>query len=211
MNPIPHPGLGVIILGAGASVRMGKPKLLLPWRDTTVIGQIVSTWRELSAAQIAIVMRPDDTSLSAELDRLGLTGKDRIENPQPEQGMFSSILCAANWPGWKTGISGWAIVLGDQPQLSAQALRPLVALHAQNLEQICQPAVGTHAGHPVILSKAAFEALGQARTRTLKDFLKEMTSACVHLKLSDPGVLLDLDTPEDYTRLNQLTHEKSRF
>ena len=42
--------LGVVILGAGASSRMGRPKLLLPWRDTTVIGQIIRQWRELGAA-----------------------------------------------------------------------------------------------------------------------------------------------------------------
>ena len=44
---------GVIILGAGASSRMGRPKLLLPWRGTTVIGHIIYQWRELGAAQIS--------------------------------------------------------------------------------------------------------------------------------------------------------------
>ena len=39
--------LGVVILGAGASARMGEPKLLLPWRGTTVIGHLISQWREL--------------------------------------------------------------------------------------------------------------------------------------------------------------------
>ncbi len=48
---------GVIILGAGASSRMGTPKLLLPWRDTTIIGHLISQWRELGAAQIAVVLR----------------------------------------------------------------------------------------------------------------------------------------------------------
>ena len=49
--------IGVVILGAGASSRMGRPKLLLPWRDTTVIGAILRQWRELGAAQIAVVLR----------------------------------------------------------------------------------------------------------------------------------------------------------
>ena len=93
--------LGVVILGAGASSRMGRPKLLLPWRDTTVIGAILRQWRELGAAQIAVVHRPDDAALAAELDRLDFPAHDRIENPQPERGMFSSIVCAANWPGWR--------------------------------------------------------------------------------------------------------------
>ena len=107
--------LGVVILGAGASSRMGRPKLLLPWKDTTVIGHILRQWRELGARQIAVVHRPDDAPLAAELDRLGVPAHDRIENPTPELGMFSSIVCAANWSGWRTEISSWAIALGDQP------------------------------------------------------------------------------------------------
>ena len=93
--------LGVVILGAGASARMGRPKLLLPWRDTTVIGQLLAQWREIGAGQIAMVLRANDDALEAELDRLNFSRSDRIENPQPERGMFSSIVCAANWDGWR--------------------------------------------------------------------------------------------------------------
>src|ERR1700690_4241261 len=97
--------LGVVILGAGASSRMGTPKLLLPWGGTTVIGHLLREWRELGAAQIGIVRGGQDPPLTAELDRLGFPLADRIENPQPERGMFSSILCATNWPGWKHEIA----------------------------------------------------------------------------------------------------------
>ena len=121
---------GVVILGAGASSRMGRPKLLLPWRDTTVIGAILRQWRELGAAQIAVVHRPNDTPLAAELDRLDHPCADRIENPQPERGMFISIVCAANWPGWQREISSLAIVLGDQPHLQSGTLRALLEFHA---------------------------------------------------------------------------------
>ncbi len=123
MSQTAHSSLAVVILGAGASARMGKPKLLLPWRGTTVIGRILEQWRELGAAQIGIVMRPNDAALKAELDRLCFPKQDRIENPQPERGMFSSIVCAANWNGWQKEINSWAIVLGDQPHLQTETLR----------------------------------------------------------------------------------------
>ncbi|HZI31826.1 MAG TPA: nucleotidyltransferase family protein [Candidatus Binatia bacterium] len=196
-----NPALGVIILGAGASVRMGKPKLLLPWADTTVIGQIISIWRELGAGQITVVMRPNDVVLGVELDRLNVPQLNRIQNPQPERGMFSSILCAAGWEGWRPEISSWAIVLGDQPHLQAKPLRQLLAFHTQNLDRICQPTTGGHAGHPVILPPSAFEQLKTTRAATLKDFLKLMAASCVQCEINDPGLLLDLDTPEDYIRL----------
>ena len=62
----------------------------------------------------------------AELDRLNFPVRDRIENPQPERGMFSSILCAAHWHGWRREIASWAIVLGDQPHLRTETLRVLL-------------------------------------------------------------------------------------
>jgi molybdenum cofactor cytidylyltransferase len=197
--------LGVVILGAGASSRMGRPKLLLPWRDTTVIGAILRQWRELGAAQITVVHRPNDAPLAAELDRLGLPAHDRIENPQPERGMFSSIVCAANWPGWRTEISSWAITLGDQPHLSPQTLRQLLAFHSAHAGAICQPELGGHTRHPVILPRAAFALLKGSRAATLKDFLKQIPVPRVQCAMTDAGLALDMDTPEDYKRLKVST------
>ncbi len=193
---------GVILPGAGASARMGRPKLLLPWRDTTVIGQLLRQWRELGAAQIAVVHRPDDAPLAAELDRLDFPVADRIENPQPERGMFSSIVCAANWPGWKREIASWAIALGDQPHLRLATLRQLLAFHAAHAGAICQPEFGGHARHPVILPRAAFAELKQTPAATLKDFLKFASLARVQCSVADAGLSLDMDTPDDYQRLH---------
>ena len=197
--------LGVIILGAGASSRMGRPKLLLPWRDTTVIGHIIRQWRELGAGQIAVVHRPNDSALFAELDRLDFPPQDRIENTQPERGMFSSIFCAANWPGWRQEISSWAIVLGDQPHLHLETLRALLEFHAANAEAICQPQFSGHARHPVILPRAAFEELRRTRAETLKDFLKHAACHSVRFLTSDTGMALDMDTPKDYERIQNIS------
>jgi molybdenum cofactor cytidylyltransferase len=195
------PQLGVVILGAGASARMGRPKLLLPWRDTTVIGTILRQWRELGAAQVAVVHRPNDAPLAAELDRLDFPANDRIENPQPERGMFSSIVCAANWPGWKKEIASWAIALGDQPHLNSDTLRQLLAFHSAHADAICQPEFDGHTRHPVILPRATFAELKNSRATTLKDFLKLVPLPRVQCSVSDVGMSLDMDTPEDYKRL----------
>ena len=197
--------LGVVILGAGASSRMGRPKLLLPWRDTTVIGAILLQWRELGAAQIAVVHRPYDTLLAAELDRLDFPTNDRIENPQPERGMFSSIVCAANWPGWKKEITSWAVALGDQPHLNSDTLRQLLEFHSMHAGAICQPEFGGHTRHPVILPRAAFAELKNTQAATLKDFLKQVPLPRVQCSMTDAGLSLDMDTPEDYKRLKVST------
>lgn len=193
--------LGVVILGAGASSRMGRPKLLLPWHGTTVIGQLLSQWRELGAAQIAVVLRANDAALATELDRLKHPQSDRVENPQPERGMFSSIVCAADWNGWRPDISRWAVVLGDQPHLRMETLRQLLDFSAQNREAICQPMFGGRAAHPVILPARTFVELKNSGAGTLKDFLNLAAPPRVRCVINDPGLTLDLDTPEDYQRL----------
>lgn len=204
--PVPStaPGIaapGVVILGAGASSRMGRPKLLLPWHGTTVIGSLISQWRELGAAQIAVVLRPGDAALEAELDLLRHPKEDRIKNPQPEQGMFSSIRCAASWKGWHRDISRWAIVLGDQPHLQTKNLRLVLEFSMQNPDAVCQPALDSRPGHPVILPRREFAALKNSQAGNLKDFLKLAAGRSVCCPVADDGLLLDMDTPEDYKRL----------
>jgi molybdenum cofactor cytidylyltransferase len=195
----------VIILGAGASSRMGRPKLLLPWCDTTVIGQLLHQWRKLGARQIAVVLRPQDAALAAELDRLEFSRANRIENPQPERGMFSSILCAADWSGWMDEIKFWAIVLGDQPHLRPETLQKLLEFYAANAESVCQPEFDGHGRHPVLLPRTAFIELKKSRSETLKDFLKQISIPSVQCFINEPGLALDLDTPEDYKRVQGST------
>jgi len=192
---------GVVILAAGASRRMGSPKLLLAWRGTTVIGHLLAQWQELGAAQIAVVMRAHDEKLAAELDRLDFPPSNRIINPQPERGMFSSVLCGAGWNGWQHSLSHWAIVLGDQPHLQAGTLRALLECSAQNPTVICQPAWAGRLGHPVILPRTAFIQLENSGVTTLKEFLTLSGQSRLACPVADPGGLADMDTPEDYQRI----------
>ena len=68
----------VVLLAAGASSRMGRPKLLLPWHGTTVLGHLLDMWRELGAAQLAVVTAPANGPVTAELARAGLGERDCI-------------------------------------------------------------------------------------------------------------------------------------
>jgi molybdenum cofactor cytidylyltransferase len=195
-----HPPLpfGVLILGAGASSRMGRAKLLLPWGATTVIGHIISIWRELGTSQVAVVQRNNDLALAVELDRLEFPQSNRITNPRPERGMFSSILCAANWDGWQADLKSFAILLGDQPHLRPETLRRLVAFHSKHPGAVCQPEFQGRARHPVLLPRDIFYELKRTDAETLKDFLKLIPCSAVQYPVDDASLSLDLDTPEDY-------------
>jgi molybdenum cofactor cytidylyltransferase len=192
--------MGVVILGAGASSRMGRPKLVLRWGKTSIIGHLIEQWRALGAAQIAIVCRPGDRELATELDRMNFPPEDRIENPRPERGMFSSVLCAANWDGWKPSVAIWSIILGDQPHLRLDTLRTLLAFHCDHPDAICQPIYDGHTRHPVLLPDRAFNELKHSKETTLKEFLKRTSCTLVKCPIQDSGLALDLDCLEDYEK-----------
>jgi molybdenum cofactor cytidylyltransferase len=196
--------LGVVILGAGASSRMGRPKLLLPWGDTTILGHLLREWRGTGAAQVAVVQALEDEAMRRELDRLGHPPSDRIANPQPERGMFSSIQCAAAWPGWQPELTHQALVLGDQPHLRTATLRALVDFAATHPDRICQPqSPAGRPRHPVILPAPSFQSLPNAADETLKSFLQRHEPERVLCPLDDPGLDVDLDFPADYERAHR--------
>jgi molybdenum cofactor cytidylyltransferase len=192
--------LGVVILAAGASRRMGKPKLLLPWGKTSVLGHLVEQWRALRAEQIAVVMAADDRAMMLELDRVGFSVGDRISNRDPSRGMFSSIQCAAQWQGWRPSLSHWAIALGDQPHLQRQTLQQVLDFAAAHPARVCQPARHGRGRHPVLLPGSVFRRLAGSTALTLKDFLASTGEAAALCELPDAGLDLDVDRPEDYAQ-----------
>ena len=192
--------LAAVLLAAGRSSRMGRPKLLLPWGGTSVLGHLIHQWQALKAEQIAIVCATDDLLIQAELDRLGFSANDRVLNAAPERGMFSSIQCAAQWPGWRADLTHWAIVLGDQPHISRETLQTIVAFSAANPERICLPKQGGHRRHPVVLPRQVFAQLANSEAIDLKAFLDSLPSPAAMCEINDPALELDLDTPEEYDR-----------
>ena len=204
-----QPRLGVVILAAGASSRMGQPKLLLSWGGTSMLGHLLARWRVLGPQQIAVVVAAGENPVSAELDRLGFPTADRILNPAPERGMFSSIRCAARWDGWRAGLTHWAIVLGDQPLVRSDPLRAVLDFAASHPEAICQPSRNSRARHPVLLPAAAFRALADTAAPTLKQFLLARPHGVALCELDDPGLDLDIDRPEDYERAVRLAAERT--
>jgi molybdenum cofactor cytidylyltransferase len=172
------------------------------------MGHLLAQWRTLGPAQTCLVCRPDDKPLAVELRRLKFPSRQCIVNSEPERGMFSSIVCAARWKGWKPGLTAWAIALGDQPHLSMATLRALLACHRKHPQAICQPVFEGHRRHPVILPRDAFFDLQQSNTTTLKLFLRQTAAPHIECPIMDPGLSCDLDSPSDYERLLPKTRRR---
>ncbi|HWQ91536.1 MAG TPA: nucleotidyltransferase family protein [Clostridia bacterium] len=195
--------VGAVILAAGRSSRMGRPKLLLPWSDTTVLGHLLRQWTAAGASQVVTVLAAGDSALSEELDRLGVPASERILNPHPELGMFHSIQLAARWPGWRSGLTHWAISLGDQPHLRLSTLSAVFPNTAAEADLVSQPIGAEGLGrHPVLLPRKVFRMLTAVNAATLKAFLAQFPIRLC--PVDDPGLELDLDYPEDYDRARQM-------
>lgn len=191
---------------------MGAPKLLLPWPrtpaashasggipsadTTTILGRVVQMWRDVAAAQIAVVHAAGDTRLLRELDRLQIGC--RIPNASPETGMLGSIRCAASWKGWLPSITHFAIALGDQPQLQTETLKVLMGRSQSDPRRIFLPTWNGRRGHPVLLPKRKLALLVARPVETLRDFLQDQSDWVTDCAVNDPGLLLDVDRPEDY-------------
>jgi molybdenum cofactor cytidylyltransferase len=191
---------GVVLLAAGASSRMGQPKLLLPWGNTSVLGHQLQLWQKLGAKQIGVVCPPKPHTVHAELDRLQGSRIERITNERPERGMFSSIQCAASWDGWVPELTHWALVLGDQPHVPLEVLRRLLEFAIKHPDRVCQPAREGRARHPLLMPVAVFAELRGSTAETLKHFLWRRQQPSILCELNHPSLDLDLDTPADYER-----------
>ena len=193
--------LGVVILAAGASTRMGRPKLLLPWHGTTILGHLLREWRSsLGAEQITVVCAEGNEALEIELDRLGIPPEDRVPNPHPETGMLDSIRLAAQWPGRLEAPTHWGIVLGDQPHLRRSTLERLIEFASEHPDQISQPGFNGRRRHPVILPRMLFGQLADSPAASLREFLRSVRNRLAVCEMVDPGLDIDIDTPEDYRR-----------
>jgi molybdenum cofactor cytidylyltransferase len=189
---------GTVILAAGASQRMGRPKLLLPWGSTSVLGHQIKAWKHLGSTQVCVVHAAADSAMLTELERLNVPLPDRIVNTRPEQGMFHSIRSAAMWNGWLSELTHIVISLGDQPHLCLETLQAVLCLTAEQPGKVCQPRYNGHTRHPVILPVHAFHELRETSASTLKEFLASKSIAS--REINDPGLDLDIDEAADYDR-----------
>jgi molybdenum cofactor cytidylyltransferase len=183
---------------------MGKPKMLLPWGDTSILGHLIEQWRRLDADQVMVVCAASDRALQDELARLVGRSKSWICNPAPQRGMFSSIQCAARWAGWNVNLTHWIIALGDQPHLREETLRSLIQFGAGHPSKICQPSYQGHPRHPVLLPKAHFLRLRKTRASSLKEYLQANHRDVDYVQIDDAGLGIDIDQPADYAKAIQI-------
>jgi molybdenum cofactor cytidylyltransferase len=189
--------IAAIVLAAGLSQRMGKPKMTLPWGDTTVIRQVVSTLIAAGIKDIYIVTGANRSQIESELHDLPV---NIVYNPQYQDGeMLRSLQVGIT--SIKEAIKATLIVLGDQPQIQIKTIEAVVVEFIQTKSKIVVPSYRMRRGHPWLIEKSLWlEIIALKPDKTLRDFLQENRDLIHYFFVDTPTILEDLDTPEDYLK-----------
>jgi molybdenum cofactor cytidylyltransferase len=196
-------GVGAVILAAGASTRMGRPKQLLQFGGEAMLRRAASIAIEAGCRPVVVV-----TGANAAASRKALRGLDvqEAENQQWESGISSSV---------RVGIeavvtvnpqaAAVVLMLCDQPFVTREIITQLVAAHRETGRSIVASHYGGSYGVPALFGKAHF-----AELTTLKGAAGAKQVIQKHLPkvylLPFPEGEIDIDTPDDLARLQSTSH-----
>ncbi|WP_339704445.1 nucleotidyltransferase family protein [uncultured Kriegella sp.] len=188
--------LAVLILAAGQSSRMGKIKQLLPWKNTTLLGNAIKNAKSISKNVIVVL-----GAFAAKIKIIPDLREVRcIENENWQDGLGSSLAFGINFLRNSTNeYQAVLVILGDQPLIDSVYLKSLVASHNHTKKGIIATAYGDKAGVPAFFSVKYFEVLGELDgdngAKAVINSNKNDT-----MILSSNGKSIDIDTVEDYKK-----------
>ncbi len=195
-----------IIPAAGRSLRMGQPKLLLPWGESTVLEHVLATWTASRVDRVVLVVHPQD----AEIVKLGVAAGVHVVQPEtaPEE-MKVSVQLALDYISHfgPSATDAWLLAPADMPTLSTATIDQLIAAYESSLAaspaatpRIWAPRSGGRRGHPVLFPWALrSEVTELGPDEGINALMSRHEVAYVEAKAD--AILEDLDTPQDYDRL----------
>ncbi|HTQ29859.1 MAG TPA: nucleotidyltransferase family protein [Opitutaceae bacterium] len=189
---------GCVLLAAGASTRMGRPKQLLPAGGRPLVAHAAEAVLASPAWPVVVVLGAQAEKIRPALVRLPVL---IAENPEWAEGLGSSIRAgmAALKNFWRT-LDAVLVALADQPALSAEAVARLVAAHHATGRSLVAARYAGRLGAPALFVREHFPALQQLRgdqgARALLDADPDRVAA-----VDLPEFAFDVDTPADYEKL----------
>jgi molybdenum cofactor cytidylyltransferase len=194
MNSRARPTLRIVVLAAGFSARLGRPKALARVHGTSLIRRTVRLLAPLTAAPIIVVIPPRAVRTRAELRGQRV---DLVENPRRAGGLSTSVR-----RGLAAGRRSAALLLlpVDLVHLQRRDLERMIARWNGARRRVIARRVAEHGGTPIILPHWLWaRARGIAGDRGLKQLVSELSPAHVTL-LPVPSAARDADTAQDLAR-----------
>jgi molybdenum cofactor cytidylyltransferase len=197
-----------IILAAGRSTRMGRSKALLVTPDgMSFVARLIHALAGGGVDGPIVVGRSDDAELQREVDSAGARF---VTNPDADAGGQLSSLLAGLYKADRPGIRGLMVTPVDAPMVTPQTVSRLIAVFSSTAAPIVRPRYQGRNGHPVIFSRELFDDLRHASPAIgAKSVLRAHEDAIVNVVVDDPGVIADIDTPEDYANLGAAKKDAS--
>ena len=183
-----------IILAAGLSSRMLRPKQLLPWGAGTVIEEIARRVRGKLPETIVVLghLAQEISPVLSEID------VQIVVNKEYEHGMLSSVQCGI---AAAAGAPAYLVLLGDQPAVDDRAIDAVVHAFGETGCGIVVPVFGGKRGHPVLISsRYAEEILALEDEQGLNVVTRGHPQDTLEVVVESATVLEDMDTPDDYRR-----------
>ena len=197
-----HPGgsgrVAGVILAAGESSRMGQRKAFLRHEMTgaTFLAHLVAESVAAGLLPVVVVGREYDAELGQAVSQ---TGANYVPNPSAVLGQLSSIV--AGLDSLDEQVSAAVVMPVDVPMVSAATIRRLVRAAAEQGVGIARATHCGRHGHPVLFTRAVFDELRSADPDVGARAVVRADPARVRdVEVDDPGVTIDIDTPEDYFR-----------
>jgi molybdenum cofactor cytidylyltransferase len=188
------PRISALLLAAGSSTRMGQPKALLPIQGQPVIRRCLTTLLQGSIGEIILILGPEAETVAAILEDLPIK---IIYNTLPRSEMATSV--RLGFQAMDPQAAGAVVFLADHPLVQADTLRQLTAKAAGSPEGIIIPTFQGRRGHPTLFAKNLLADLYQGFN--LREIIQRHADKTVYLAVEDEGVVLDMDTPEDYREI----------
>ncbi len=188
--------IAAVVLAAGSSARMGKPKLALPVRGKPILERALSAYREADIDEIVVVLGSDAAQLRKKVE---FHGERVLYNRRYREGMSSSL---------RLGLKAVAreadavmIGLGDQPFLSNSTVDRIIEAYRESEASVVVPVYRGQRGNPVLFDKALFPQIMRSEGDVgAKSVVRSNESSLREVAVGDRGILADIDTPKDYAK-----------
>ena len=188
--------IAAIVLSAGESSRMGRPKALLPIDGQTFIEKIVGALKQTSVGKIFVVLGHNADDMKRRMQHLPV---QMLVNPDYKLGQLSSLHVAVRHLEKDANCDAMLVHLVDHPYIDAKLVEAMVARFAETGKLIIVPRHGGKRGHPVIFSRKLFgELLSAPMDQGAKAVVNAHRDDTLEIDTKDEGITVDIDTPELY-------------
>ncbi|MCY4488731.1 MAG: nucleotidyltransferase family protein [Deltaproteobacteria bacterium] len=186
-----------VVLSAGASSRMGRPKALLPVDGVPFIERIVRALERTEVERTLVVLGHNAEAMREAIAYLGV---DTVVNPDYARGQLSSLHTAIRALDGEP-VEAILVHLVDHPFIESRLVDRMIERFRAEQKLIVVPRFNGRRGHPVLFSSRLFPEFMAASLDTgAKPVVRGHPEETLELDTDEAGILVDIDTPEEYRK-----------